>query len=261
MAYKTVLVEQLEHLAVVTMNRPERLNAIDAFLRQELPAALRDISNNEDIRAVVLTGAGRGFCAGADVKNMALRQSGKTDEQPPVVDTTLPGPLMAIRSLPIPVIAAVNGVATGMGMSISLACDIRIASEQARFASIFIKRSYVPDTGASYMLPRLIGPGKTAMMAYTGKVFDADWALESGLVDTVVPAESLMDEAIQWGQAIAANPPLAIKATKTLLYDNEALEEQVARESAANASMSETADRREAIYSFVEKRAGIFHGR
>ncbi len=111
------------------------------------------------------------------------------------------------------------------------------------------------------MLPRLIGPGKTAMMAYTGKVFDADWALESGLVDTVVPAEGLMDEAIQWGQAIAANPPLAIKATKTLLYDNEALEEQVARESAANASMSETADRREAIYSFVEKRAGIFHGR
>lgn len=260
MTYETVMVEQVGHVAVVTLNRPERLNAINAQLSRDIAVSMRDIEANGDIRVVVLTGAGRGFCAGADVRGMADRYEGNAPAAV-AAEEGLPGPLMAIRRLPIPVIAAVNGPATGMGFSISLACDIRLASEAARFASIFVKRSYVPDTGASYMLPRLIGPGQAALMAYTGRVVDAEWALKSGIVSEVFPAERLMEEAIAVGTEIAANPPLAIQATKRLLYDNDELQAQVDRESAENALMSGTEDRKEAVFSFVEKRAAVFKGR
>ena len=261
MTYETVLVEQIDHLAIVTMNRPERLNAINRQLSQDLSGALQDLGENADIRAVILTGAGRGFCSGADVRQMADRQEGAVQASAPPEERDLPGPLMAIRGLPQPVIAAVNGVATGMGFALALASDIRLASEAAQFASIFVKRSFVPDTGTSYMLPRLIGPGTAAMMAYTGRLYDARWALKAGIVDDVFPAETLLEEAKALGNAIAANPPLAIRATKNLLYDNAALQEQVARASAANASMAETEDRHEAIYSFLEKRPAVFKGR
>lgn len=256
MSYETVLLDRTGHLAIITLNRPERLNAVNGQLTQELSATLREVGADDDVRAVILTGAGRGFCSGADVGQMVPR----TEERPQAAPSREPSLAIAIRAIPQPVIAAVNGAATGMGFSLALACDIRIASEAARFSSIFVKRSFVPDTGASYMLPRLVGLGIAAEMAYTGNIYDAQWALRTGLVNRVVAPEKLMEEAQAVGNEIAANPPLAVRHTKKLFYNLQELQEQIDREVVGNNDMNPTEDRREAVAAFLERRQPVFKG-
>ena len=152
-------------------------------------------------------------------------------------------------------------MAAGAGLSITLACDIRIASEAARFSCIFVKRSLVPDTGASYTLPTLVGPGIAAEMALTGKVYDAPWALQVGLVNRVISADQLMEEARALGEEIAGNPPLAVRASKQILYAGRDLNDVLPMETAASAPMSDSEDRREAVLSFVENRQPVYKGR
>jgi 2-(1,2-epoxy-1,2-dihydrophenyl)acetyl-CoA isomerase len=210
------------------------------------------------VRAVVLTGEGRGFCSGADVMGMRSREEGAPTE------TAVAAPREAlpvhIRRLPQPVIAAVNGIASGMGLSIALSCDFRIASDQARFASIFIKRSFMPDNGATFLLTHLAGPDIAAEMALTGNIYDAEWAQEKGLVNRVVPHDQLITEALAYAQAIASNPPIAVRMTKQLLQKGlmASLEEAIANESEGNRLTTQTADWREAVLSFLEKRAPVF---
>ncbi|MCH8224800.1 MAG: enoyl-CoA hydratase/isomerase family protein, partial [Chloroflexi bacterium] len=164
--------------------------------------------------------------------------------------------------LPQPVIAAINGVAAGAGLSIALASDIRIASDQARFSSIFVKRSLVPDNGASYLLPALAGAGVASEMALTGRIYDAQWALQKGLVNKVVPADQLMEEARSMAEEIASNPPLAVRSTKQLLISHMPEMYRVAREEhEANAPSNGSEDRREAVLSFIEKREPVYKGR
>jgi 2-(1,2-epoxy-1,2-dihydrophenyl)acetyl-CoA isomerase len=161
------------------------------------------------------------------------------------------------------VIAAVNGIASGMGFSISLSCDFRIASEEARFSSIFIRRSFVPDNGATHLLTHLAGPGIAAEMALTGRIYDAQWALSKGIVNSVVPHAQLLDEVRAYADTIANNPPVAVRVTKQLLQQGMMvnLETALANETAGNRVTSSTEDWKEAVLSFLEKRQPVFQGR
>ena len=248
------------NVACVTMNRPDKLNALTPSMAAELHSAMATIADDSGIRTVILTGAGRGFCSGADVNELLAADSGGGDVQPGFGITALSA---RIRGMPQPVIAAVNGVAAGAGLAIALACDIRIASQEAGFSSIFVKRSLVPDAGASIMLPRIVGPAAAVEMALTGNVYDAQWAMEKGLVSRVVPADRLMQEASTMADQIAANPPLAVRATRSLLYDgdDEALAAATQRESDANALLLATDDASEAARAFLEKRPPVYRGR
>jgi 2-(1,2-epoxy-1,2-dihydrophenyl)acetyl-CoA isomerase len=261
-----------DQVAIISLNRPERLNAVNTQLREGLHSALDEVAASDQVRAVILTGEGRGFCAGADVTDMGARFRGDEAEMDArqeqeaqrgmkrYPDQRLP---VHIRSIPQPVIAAVNGVAAGMGLSIALSCDIRVASDQARFASIFIKRSIMPDNGATYFLPRQVGPGVAAEMALTGNIYDARWALEKGLVNKVVPHDALMEEARAYADTLAGNPPIGVRMTKYLMQRGMDVELQQAidNEGYYNSLAAQTEDRREAVLSFLEKRKPQFKGR
>ena len=257
---KHVDVKRSGQLALVTMNRPDKLNALTSPMAAELHLALAAIAGDSNVRVLILTGAGRGFCSGADVNELLWPDEGAGDVQPSLGITELSA---RIRNMPRPVIAAVNGVAAGAGLSIALACDIRIASQEAGFSSIFVKRSLVPDAGASLLLPRVVGAAAAMEMALTGSVYDAHWALEQKLVSRVVPADRLMQEASALADEIAANPPLAVRATRSLLSGGEDADLAAAmqRESEANALLSDTDDAREAARAFLEKRPPVYRGR
>ena len=260
--YEAVKLEKDGHVAVIALNRPDRLNAVNPQLTQDLHAALDEVGADDEVRAVILTGEGRGFCSGADVTGMRARaESGQQEQQA----TQGRSELLPehIRRIPQPVIAAVNGVASGMGLSIALSCDLRIASDQARFASIFIKRSFMPDNGATHLLTNLVGPGIAAEMALTGNIYDAQWALEKSLVNKVVPHETLMQEARAYAETIAGNPPVAVRMTKQLLQKGLLvdLRQAIDNESQGNREATQTEDWREAILSFLEKRQPVFRGR
>lgn len=270
MTYQFVTIERSEHVATITLNQPERLNALSQPLTRDLHLALDEVGAEfPEIRAIILTGAGRGFCSGADVGEQADRLRGG-DQSSPTAPGQQPGydpytsiPLLAphIRNTPQPVIAAINGVAAGAGLSIAVASDIRIAAEVARFACIFVKRSLVPDTGSSVSLTDLVGYGTAAEMAYTGRMYDAAWALDHRLVNDVVPGERLLEEARALAREIAGNPPLCVRAIKPLLYRRQRLEDALPYEHDANTPSMRSADRREAVMSFMEKREPVFHGR
>ena len=260
-----ISLERRDHVAIITLQRPDRLNALNRRMGLELHEALDQLAGEfPEIRVVVIIGAGRGFCSGADVGDMPARMSeggdrnpGTRDEGPSITMRLAPH----IREIPQPVIAAVNGVAAGAGLGIALCCDIRIASDAAGFTSVFVKRSLVPDAGVSEILSAVAGPGIAAEMAYTGRVYDAQWALTKGLVNEVVPAGELMAQVEALAQEIAANPPLAVKATKGLFNSHYLdLNKVIEAEHRANDPLRGTADQKEAIQAFLEKRAPKFTG-
>lgn len=268
MSYQVLKLERTGHVATITFNRPEVMNALDRHLTQEIHQVLDEVAEEfPAIRVVLITGEGRGFCSGADLAQMrdsilkgdAFRTPAPTDEAGRRLRIQEIAP--HLRQIPQPTIAAVNGAATGAGLSIALACDVRIASEAARFSAIFIKRSLVADTASSHTMASLAGHAVAAEMALTGNIYDAQWALNAGLVSRVVPAENLMDTACELADEIAANPPLAVKATKQLLYAHEPdWHDVIRREDEAGASLSGSKDQKEAVLAFVEKRQPVFTG-
>ncbi|MBI2170769.1 MAG: enoyl-CoA hydratase/isomerase family protein [Chloroflexi bacterium] len=266
MSYTTLAFEVKDSVAMVTLNRPEVLNAINRQMQDELEAALGQ-ALEQGARVVVLTGAGRGFCSGADVTNMAPAQSrrGHPLAQDPVrqVRKPLGWPALRLHRFPKPTIAAVNGVAAGAGLSLAMACDLRIAGESARFSSIFVRRALAPDYGCTYLLPRLVGMEKALEMMYTGDIIDAQEALRIGLVGRVVPDSELMSTAIGLAERLAQGPPITIELIKRVAYRSLAntLEDQMLLESQAQAVAQETEDYREGVRSFLEKRPPQFKGR
>jgi 2-(1,2-epoxy-1,2-dihydrophenyl)acetyl-CoA isomerase len=252
---------QHAHVAVLRLNRPDKMNAFDLATTADMHAAIDELGRLfPEVRAVVLTGTGRAFCAGADVALVAANANGK--KVPPVEGRYIIDIAPRLRRLPQPVIGAINGVATGAGLGIALACDMRLAVEEARFSSMFIKRSLVPDTGTSLTLQRLLGPALAAELVMTGRMVDAAFALRTGLVGAVVPAAQLMPEALALAAEIAANPPLAMRATKKLMNSYGLnLEEVVIREMEANGPTEGSVDRREAVQAFLEKRSPVYVGR
>ncbi len=260
------------HIATITFNRPERLNAVNEDLTRDFYRALDEITDNDNVWVVILTGEGRGFCAGADINNMRSRAEGDgagTARQEREAEDSMMSRFsrashaMRLRQLPQPVIGAINGVAVGMGLSMALACDMRVASDQARFGSLFIKRSIMPDTGATFLLPAQVGPGIAAEMTLTGNLYDANWALEKGLVNKVVPHDKLMEEAMAYAETIAANPPIGVRLTKRLLYKTNlaGLQQAIDNETNYNNQVFQTEDHKEAVLAFLEKRQPAFKGR
>src|SRR5581483_8773657 len=207
----TLRYEVSEHIATVTLDRPEVKNALNRELYGRLEEAFREAHRDPEVRCVIVTGAGTAFCSGDDVREIMLAPNAETPATRPREPKPRPTPAaMAVLECDTPVIAAVNGAAVGWGMDLTLFCDIRIASDQARFGELFIKRGLVSDVGGLWRLPQIVGPSKAAELLFTGDIIDAREAERIGLVSRVVAHDELMPAARELAAKIAANPPIAM---------------------------------------------------
>ncbi|MCL4239990.1 MAG: enoyl-CoA hydratase/isomerase family protein [Dehalococcoidia bacterium] len=252
------------HVATITLNRPEVMNALNREMYAELEQAFRDAHRDPEVRCVVLTGAGRAFCSGDDVKQIMLGE--QRDEIVTRLRDVRPRPTpaaAAVLECDKPVIAAVNGPAVGWGMDLTLFCDIRIASENAKFGELFIKRGLVADIGGLWRLPRVVGPSKAAELLFTGDVIDAREAERIGLVSRVVAPDDLLAAAMEVARTIAANPPIAMRYMKEGLRKSAHASMQEMGEYVGNslAYLFTTEDHKEGALSFVERREPVFRGR
>ncbi len=265
MNYNTIILTKEEGVATLTLNRPEKLNAWNEEMQTEALQALEEIRCDSEVRVLVVTGAGRGFSSGADLTAMAQREQGLPTGRATL--STLPGVVeltYELRNLDRPTIAAVNGVAAGAGFGIALACDIRIASEQARFSQIFVKRGLVPDSGCTYFLTKLLGTAKACELMFTGDFVDAAEAERLGIVNKVVPHDELMNETMALAKRIASGPPLTIELIKRAIYTGFSetdLRHQLHYEMYLQRMAMATEDFREGVTSFLEKREPKFKGK
>lgn len=262
MSTDLVLQEIKGHVAILTLNKPEKLNALSPEMAEAMHVRLDALRDGwPAVRAIIVTGAGRGFCSGADVGNMPTGDGAK--RPPDVHGRHIIDIAPNFRRVPQPVIAAVNGVAAGAGFAVACAADIRIGAEEARFSSAFVKRSLVPDTALAYTLPRIVGQGVAHEMMLTGRIYDAQHALRTGILNKVVPAGDLMKEAMDIAEEIAGNPPVAVRSTKKLLDSLwRDLGEIVWTEREYNRQTMGLGvkDRVEAVKSFMEKRKPVYTG-
>jgi enoyl-CoA hydratase/carnithine racemase len=259
--YQDLIYEKSDAIATITLNRPERLNAISLPMLSGLSAALRDADADPSIRAILLTGAGRGFCAGLDLRDFF---GGAEGEAPLGVRFDLANsPPMVLHTTDKPVICALNGAAVGYGFDLALGCDIRIASDGARLGAIFARRGIIPESGGTWLLPRLLGWAKAAELVFRGRILDAQEALDLGLVNAVVPQERLAAEARAWAAEIAANAPLAVQAAKRLmrLALDDSFEGNVHHAYMQLLQLFRSEDFREGARAFLEKREPLFNGR
>jgi enoyl-CoA hydratase/carnithine racemase len=264
MTYESLIYETKEHVATLTLNRTERLNALGGTLREDLPAALTHAIDDPDVRVIVITGAGKGFCAGGDVK--AMQDANAAGRARPLLERVAPSrdrTVLLMRDSPKPLIAAVNGAAAGAGMNLALACDIRLASSAAKFSQAFVRRGLHPDWGGTYFLPRVVGMAKACEMIFTGEIIDAQEALRLGIVSAVHAPERLLPATYELATKIALGPPIAIRLARRALYRNltEDLRAALEFETFAQNICADTDDAREGIRAFVDKREPQFSGR
>jgi 2-(1,2-epoxy-1,2-dihydrophenyl)acetyl-CoA isomerase len=258
-----VLERHQEGVATLVLNRPERLNALNNELATALNESLSRAAQDESVRVVVLTGAGRAFCAGGDLGHIGkARESGDAKRLEPLLRAGMQM-VLKMRTMPQPVIAAINGAAAGAGMNIALAADIRISTEEATFGQNFSKVGLFPDYGGTFFLPQLVGPSRAAEMFYTGDMIDARTALQAGIVSRVVPAAKLDAEVMALARKIADGPQLAIKAAKQVLFASQRkeLEEALEKEVQYQMKCFLSEDCSEGIRAFFEKRKPNFQGK
>jgi enoyl-CoA hydratase/carnithine racemase len=260
-----LLVHQDGHVLVITFNRPDRLNTISHTMLQELSTVLTAADKDTDVRCIVVTGAGRGFCAGLDLVDVGQGGIGSksTEPRPRRLFDLRDAPITVMWGIDKPVIAAINGAAAGYGMDLSLIADMRVAGESAKMAAVMVKRNVVPESGGTWLLPRLIGWGKAAEIYYRGRTLNARESLEMGLVNTVVPDDQLMDTAMQWAHEIAENAPMAVQTTKRMMRMGleESFDTSVDHLMMHLAGMFSSEDFKEGVQSFIEKRKPTFTGR
>jgi 2-(1,2-epoxy-1,2-dihydrophenyl)acetyl-CoA isomerase len=262
MDYEQILYETRDSVALVTLNRPERLNAWTARMSRELADAFERATADPAVGAIVWTGAGRGFCAGADVndafaRNLEERARGEGPREAVRLDRNWVQVLREAK----PIVAAVNGVAVGVGMTMILPSDVILASDRARFGMFFVKMGLVPELASTYFLVQRMGFGRASEMCLSARLVDAAEAAAGGLVDRLVPHEKLLDEALALAGSIAANPDRQLRLTKQLLTRNAAdpdYEAVMRREFEAIESCYTSPEHREAIRAFQEKRAPRF---
>ena len=261
MEYQTLILSKENGIATITLNRPEVLNALNTRASDELGMAIEETGRDISIRVLVITGAGRGFCAGGDLKDLPL-----TPGDPAASQKTLEEwhkILLSIRRLDKPVITAVNGVAMGGGMDLALMCDIRIASENARFGEAYVRIGGVPDSGGTYLLPRLIGTARACELLFTGDIIDAREAERIGLVNKVVPAEQLESSTRELAARLAGGPPVSMGLIKKAIYSSETQDPESALHSIAlmTSLNMETQDAKEGVAAFIEKRQPAYKGK
>jgi len=256
-----VCYEVRDAVALISLNRPERRNSLGGTMREDIADAFERASADEAVRVIVLTGVGKAFCAGGDLKEMTENLGARrplSEKLTPRRDRAL----LSVYEASKPVIGAINGPALGAGMNLALATDIRIASTEAKFAQSFVKRGNVPDYGGTYLLPRIVGLSKAYELIYTGRTIDAQQALQLQLVSAVEPAEGLMPAALALAQEIAGNAPLAVRLSKRVVQVNLGdMRIALERETAAQNICFESEDNREGFQSFLEGRSPVFLGR
>ena len=215
MAYESLTLERDGHAAIITLNRPDKLNAIDRHLHREMMQACEEARDDDNVRAVIFTGTGRGFSSGADLTGVRPNSDEPArNERLDEYNWVGRQALMVYRDLNKPTIAAVNGVAAGAGMGLALACDMRVGCENSRFKTVFIERSLSPDSGLSWFLPRIVGSSRAFDLVYTSRAVDAEEAYRIGLLDRLTTAENLLGEAVDLANQIAFWPPVAMQMSK-----------------------------------------------
>ncbi len=258
--YEDVVVEKKNGVVVLTLNVPEKLNALTPGIRFSLKRICEEVHDDDGAKVLVITGAGRGFCSGADV-------GGGLGAAPPPSRAKLMENSFAwitrFQTIDKPVIAAINGVAAGGGLSLALGCDIRIASDQARFITVFIRRALIPDVGVTWFLPRLVGLQKALLMSWLSDEVKAEEAERIGLVDRVVPHAKLMEETMELAERLAKGPSIAIELTKRAMYRGmtDDLTTHLDLEEKFQAICQASEDAKEGNRSFQEKRPPNFQGR
>ena len=262
MAWEHILFKKEDHIATITLNRPDRYNSFGGLMRQEIVEVLNEVAADKDVRVVVITGAGTAFCTGGDVNEFA---SGETKALAPKVSSerhAMCKAVIAINSMEKPVIAAVNGVAAGGGCNLALSCDIRIASDKARFGQVFTRRGVHPDWGGIYFLPRLVGYSKAAELIFTAEVIGAEEAYKIGLVNKLVPHEKLYEETYAMAKRIATNAPIPIAFAKRGLqnFHKWELAQALDYEAYVLDVTMKTQDIIEGFGAFLEKRDPVFKG-
>jgi 2-(1,2-epoxy-1,2-dihydrophenyl)acetyl-CoA isomerase len=256
---ETVRLEVADAIATITLNRPDALNALTVPMKQELLAALRSVERDAAVRVAILTGAGRAFCAGQDLHERLQPDAAPLGEElreryNPIV--------RAMRGLEKPIIGGINGVAAGAGASLAFACDLRIAAEAATFALAFGRVGLVPDTGATWLLPRLVGSARAAEIAFVGTPVTAADAHAIGLVSRVVPADALMEASRELARRLAGGAPRALALTKRALNAawDRGLDAALEYEAQLQDTAGRTADHAEGIAAFMDKRPPHFTG-
>lgn len=263
MAYQEIIYTVENHVATLTLNRPEKMNALTRVTYQEMEQAFRDANGDDNVRAVIVTGAGRGFCSGDDVRAMPAPEEGEPTERR-IQTKGRPTPVVSvIMGMDKPLIAAVNGAAVGWGMDLALICDIRIASDKARFGEVYVLRGLIPDVAGFYLLPRIVGLEKANELLFTGDIIDAEEALRIGLVSKVVPHEELMSATRELAEKIAKNPPLAVRMSKEAVRKGLSLNLDMMGEyhSYALGILFRTEDFKEGSTAVLERRQPVFKGR
>jgi len=256
--YETLIVDEADHVVTITMNRPRRKNAANSVMWEELSDVVRALHSADDVRAVILTGAGGDFCSGADVSGEETRSRHMLHSMRHIGDLCL-----SLQRLAQPTVAKVRGVAAGAGLNMALACDMVIAAEGARFSEIFARRGLVVDFGGSWLLPRLVGMHRAKELVLLADIIDAAEADRIGLVNRVVPEAELDDTVDSIAARLAAGPPIALAMSKRLLNNSfdVTLEQALDDEGLAQTVTFSTEDVAEAMSAFIDKRDPVFRGR
>jgi 2-(1,2-epoxy-1,2-dihydrophenyl)acetyl-CoA isomerase len=263
LALEEVLFRREDQVEVITLNRPEIMNSFNNNMLYALNRRFEELHQDDDCRAVVITGEGRGFCTGADLTGGGARADAATPVGMRLSTHIYSSVIRGLTTMEKPVIGAINGDAAGAGCNFALACDILLASEKARFIQVFVRRGLVVDMGGTFFLPRLVGLSKAKELAFSGEAIDAARALELGLVTRVVPHESLMDEAMEAARRLAQGPTRAIGMIKKMLnrsFESD-LETALEMEATMQGIAVSTPDVVEGITSFLQKRPADFTGK
>ncbi|MBK1779679.1 2-(1,2-epoxy-1,2-dihydrophenyl)acetyl-CoA isomerase [Advenella sp. WQ 585] len=260
--YETILFSYREGIAYITLNRPERLNSFTSQMHEELRDVISLLESRVDLRGVILTGAGRGFCAGQDLSERKPLQPGEVRDLGESLEKNYKPLVMRLRALPVPVVCFVNGVAAGAGFSLVLACDIIYAVQSAKFIQAFAKIGLIPDAGSTHFLPRLIGTQRAMAASMLAQPISAEQAQAWGMIWKCIPDESLQDEIAQIHQTLLNGATKALAATKQAIYasSENTLEQQLDLETELQREMGATKDYREGSVAFIEKRSPVFQG-
>ena len=263
MSYQTILFEVSGGVARLTLNRPDRLNSFNVQMHKEVREALSQLTANNEARVLVFTGAGRGFCAGQDLGDRAVAPGGQGVDLGDSIETYYKPLVLALRNLPMPVIAAVNGVAAGAGANIALACDLVIATRSASFVQAFSKLGLVPDSGGTWFLPRLLGNARAMGLALLGDKLPAEQAAQWGLIWRCVEDAEFKSTVDQLATQLAAAPTRGLARTKQAIYESwsHSLEQQLDQERDFQRELGRSQDYAEGVAAFTEKRTPKFIGR